>query len=375
MKKSHMSFAVSGNAVLCNILSQDIKARMISRKNPEKRIKFKEDGIIEVSPKITNFMKKYPGVFKNKKLIHPDGSNICEALVPILSLTDLDEQENRLKSIMTYEYDIEEAELPEVSGFLQDFQSLAQEPDIKEIIDDTVKYKRSIETIWKKNEENIMKHFYGIIGFEPKDIGKVRTFIMYPNVNTHRMYPLTKNNTFLFFGKKGQKDPNVILSYLTHQAVHQPMFPYKPSMTKKQREDFHGFIKFIADKETYNFLTGKSYLDIVTEGENPEIMGKMYPYFLGYKYRNAQKQGLDPVQEIKRDIKRDKDYYNSLSANSKKKKMARYYEFDKISPEKIVSFFNRRRWITPYEFAQIDFDDKKQVYKDTYLKSRTENVR
>ena len=122
MKKSHMSFAVSGNAVLCNILSQDIKARMISRKNPEKRIKFKEDGIIEVSPKITNFMKKYPGVFKNKKLIHPDGSNICEALVPILSLTDLDEQENRLKSIMTYEYDIEEAELPEVSGFLQDFQ-------------------------------------------------------------------------------------------------------------------------------------------------------------------------------------------------------------------------------------------------------------
>ena len=68
MKKSHMSFAVSGNAVLCNILSQDIKARMISRKNPEKRIKFKEDGIIEVSPKITNFMKKYPGVFKNKKL-------------------------------------------------------------------------------------------------------------------------------------------------------------------------------------------------------------------------------------------------------------------------------------------------------------------
>ena len=320
-------------------------------------------------------MKKYPGVFKNKKLIHPDGSNICEALVPILSLTDLDEQENRLKSIMTYEYDIEEAELPEVSGFLQDFQSLAQEPDIKEIIDDTVKYKRSIETIWKKNEENIMKHFYGIIGFEPKDIGKVRTFIMYPNVNTHRMYPLTKNNTFLFFGKKGQKDPNVILSYLTHQAVHQPMLPYKPSMTQKQREDFHGFIKFIADKETYNFLTGKSYLDIVTEGENPEIMGKMYPYFLGYKYRNAQKQGLDPVQEIKRDIKRDKDYYNSLSANSKKKKMARYYEFDKISPEKIVSFFNRRRWITPYEFAQIDFDDKKQVYKDTYLKSRTENVR
>ena len=199
MRKSNMSFAVSGNAVLCNILSQDIKARMVSRKNPEKRIKYRENGIIDVSPKITNFMKKYPGVFKNPKLIRPDGSNICEALVPILSLTDLDEQENRIKSIMTYEYDLEENEMPEVGSFLQDFQSLVQEPDIKEIIDDTVKYKKSIETIWNKNEESIMKHVYGLIGYEPKDVGKVRTFIMYPNVNTHRMYPLTKNNTFYVY--------------------------------------------------------------------------------------------------------------------------------------------------------------------------------
>ena len=55
--------------------------------------------------------------------------------------------------------------------------------------------------------------------------------------------------------------------------------------------------------------------------------------------------------------------------------MAKYYNFDAISPEKISAFFSRKRWISPYEFAEINFDDKSKVYKDTYLKSANENVR
>ena len=323
MRKSNMSFAVNGNAVVCNILGQDIKARMRTRRNSEKRKEYKKQGIISISPSITAFMKKYPKFFKSKKLINSDGSNFLEGLVPMLSLSNPEEQKERLKTIMTYEYDMPEEELSGVDEFIQDFNGLSKDDQIKGVIEDTVKYKNSIEEIWKNNEMAIMQHIYDILGYEPKDIGKVRTFIMYPNVNIHRMYPQTKNSTFLFFGKKGERNSAKILSYLTHQAVHQPMLPYKSAMTKRKRQEFHGFIKFLSDKETYSFLTGKSYLDIVTENENAEIMGKIYPYWLGYKHRNDIRKGLNPIQEIKKEINRDKAFYECLPANSRKRKMAR----------------------------------------------------
>ena len=76
---------------------------------------------------------------------------------------------------------------------------------------------------------------------------------------------------------------------------------------KAEKQEYHAFIKFLADKDVYNQLTGKSYLDIVTQNENPEVMGKVYPFWLGYRYRNADRQGLDIEEEISKAIQRDKE--------------------------------------------------------------------
>ena len=96
-------------------------------------------------------------------------------------------------------------------------------------------------------------------------------------------------------------------------------------------------------------------------------MGKIYPYWLGYKHRNDKKNRLNPVEEIKKEIARDKAFYECLPANSRKRKMASFYNFDAISPEKVEMFFNGKRGMTPYEFAKINFEDKRFVYKDEYL--------
>ena len=227
--------------------------------------------------------------------------------------------------------------------------------------------------MWKQNEAMIMRYIHGVLGYVPEKVGKVSTYVMYPTIDTHRSYQLSESKTFLFFGKKEESDPNKILSYLTHQAVHQPMLPYKNSMTKKEKEEFHAFIKFLTDKDVYNQLTGRSYLDIVTQNENAEVMGRVYPFWLGYRYRNADRQGLNAEEEVAKAIQRDKTYFESLPETSRKRKLYSTYEFDKLDPKKISVLFRERRGITPYEFAKLDFDNRSLVEQDSSKRKKKPN--
>ena len=40
---------------------------------------------------------------------------------------------------------------------------------------------------------------------------------------------------------------------------------------------------------------------------------------------------------------------------------------EKDNPEKIANLFSERKSITPYQFAELDFDNKALVYKNRYL--------
>ena len=70
MKRSNMKFSVDGTAVAYNMLDGEIKARILTRNNPQKKAFYEERKIINSSPAIVRFMIKYPKVFGNKKLIH-----------------------------------------------------------------------------------------------------------------------------------------------------------------------------------------------------------------------------------------------------------------------------------------------------------------
>lgn len=372
MTKPNMSFAVNKDAVVCNLISGEYRARIASRKNPEKKELYRNRRVMDTTPAITRFIQNHQGVFSNRKLIHSDGTNFFGEIVPLASLAGTESHKEMLKSRLKYEYDLSDEELPEMDRFIEDLYRLNQEPEIQSIVNETRSYKNSIERIWRLNEASVMRHIKSVLGtYEPETSGKVSTYIMYPNFDTHRSYQLTGNKTFLFFAKSGESNPNKIIASLAHQAVHQPMLPYKSSMTKKEKDEFHAFIKFLTDKDIYNQFSGESYLDIVTQGENAEVMGRVYPFWLGYRYRNVDKEGLDPVEEIEKAINRDKDYFDKLPINSKKRKLYEKYEFEKLDPEKIAKFFKARRAITPYEFAKLDFEDKQNIYQDRYLEDTT----
>lgn len=352
MTNSNIHFAVDKNAVTSGIISMQLKAKM--------------DG--KLFPSVKNFMSKYPSVCEKT---HKDGTNIFDELVALSTLPNMASHTSMIKSRMLYEYDIDEENLPEMSKFVEDFYSLQQSPEIKRVVDSTVSYKNTIERLWRLYEPHIIKNIKSILGYEPENIGKVNAYIMYPAVDTHRTYQVSEGKISLFFGKAREKDRNKILAFLTHQAVHQPILPYKSSMTRTEKEEFHAIIKFLTDKETYAMLSGRSYLDILTPGENHEVMARVYPYWLGYRYRNADRQGLNPADEIRKVIGRDAEYYRSLPP--KKQALFSAYEFDKLSPEKIAAFFKDKRGYTPYQLASLNLSDRSKVFQSQFVDKKSSN--
>lgn len=184
MSKSNMNFAVNENAVVCNIIDGEIRARIATRNNPQKKKQYVERGIIESSDAITRFMHKHPKVFGNRKLIHSDGSNFFGGIVPIASLSETPSYKDMIKSRMEYEYELTDEELSGIDEFIDDLNELRQDPEVKNIVQATAQYKNSIERIWKSSEKAIMSYVTAILGYEPENVGKVSTYIMYPNFDT-----------------------------------------------------------------------------------------------------------------------------------------------------------------------------------------------
>lgn len=369
MSKNYMNFTVNGDSIVCNMLNGEVQGRLRSVKNPEMKRKYIENGVVESSPVITDFILRNPKTFGNPKLIQrKNGINFLDSVLAHSPLTRTEESRKSLATRMKIEYDLTDSETVRMENFLEDFHSLTETPEIKRIVNDTEDYKKSIEGAWRNFEQPLIAYIKEILGYEPENVGNINTYILYPTFDVNRAHQVSGNKTSLFFAKRSDNDISKILAYLTHQAVHQPMLPYKNTMTQKQKAIFNSFINFLTDKEIYSRLSEKSGLDIVAQSENGEIMGKVYPFWLGYRYRNVDKEGLDPVEEIKATIKKDKEYYDSLPESSKKKKLYSTYEFEKLDPEKIAILFRERRGITPYQFTEIDFEQKNLVIKDRYLK-------
>ena len=373
MPNLNMNFTVNKNAVVCNMLNGEIQGRMKSRNNPTLKQAYRERGIIDSTPAITKFILNHPKVFGNEKLIHRDGSNFFEGILPVYSSPVSTSSRETLRSRMRYEYDLTDSEVSSMDRFFDDFQTLADAPEIQKIVSDTEDYKNSIEEAWQTSSPSIMRYIKDILGYEPENKGTVSTFIMYPTFDVHRCSQ-DSNKTNVFFARRKDNDIGKILSYLTHQVVHEVMIPYKASMTKAEKQDYHAFIKFLTDKDVYCQLSGKSYLENITQEEDPVVMGKIYPFWLGYRYRNADKEGLDPVEQISEAIQRDKAYFDELPENSKKRKFYSRYNFDKLDPVKIAMLFREKRGITPYQFAKTDFSRTDLVYQERFVQSKRKSA-
>ena len=368
MSESNININVDDLPVLAGVLKiADNKRRQkngfeVSGVNEENEPK----GVIE------NFIEMHADVFGNTKLFFDESGkprrfNVLDDLLDLSPLGKTEQLKPSLKSRASVIYDLTDDETKCLGPFCDDFIKLAQTPEIEQMVTVATGYKKTIETLWKKYEKTIMGHVCDVLGIAPEASTKVNAYIMYPNSDFHAYHYNGGNRHSVFFAKKGESDPYKILASLTHHAVHQPMLPYKSHMTRELKELFHVFIKFLTDKDVYSELSGRSYLDIVTKDENHRTMGMVYPFWLGYRYRNAAKEGLKPEEEVQKAIARDKAYYDKLPLNSELRNLFSTYEFEKLDPSKIAMLFREKRGITPYEFVAIDFSQKGRIWKDRYL--------
>lgn len=369
MLESNISINVNRLPVLAGALKM---ADSVRRQKKDDEISEELKKGFHSNSAIESFIESHADVFGNKKLFfnengEPRKFNVLDDLLDLSPLDSAEMLTPSLKSRASVIYDLTDDETNCLEPFCNDFIKLAKDPEVKALVTETTGYKNTIETLWKKYEKTIMGHVCDVLGVVPETSAKVNAYIMYPKSDFHAYHYNGENRHTVFFAKKDESDPYKILASLTHHAVHQPMLPYKSHMTGETKDLFHAFIKFLTDKDVYYKLSGKSYLDIVTKDENSKIMGMVYPFWLGYKYRNVVKKGLKPVDEIRNAILRDKLYYDNLPINSELREFYATYEFEKLDPEKIAILFKEKRGITPYEFVTIDFSNKKKVWKDRYL--------
>ena len=94
-----------------------------------------------------------------------------------------------------------------------------------------------------------MSHIARIVGdipeFAEKKTSEVDVLLLDSKSNTQRTIPLNKRRK----DSVNERETDVrTLASLTHQAIHQPILPYKPGMTEEDKKAYHAFIKFLTDK-------------------------------------------------------------------------------------------------------------------------------
>ena len=99
----NLNFTVDKNAVVCNMLNGEIQGRMI-----------------DSTPAITEFILSHPRVFGNEKLIHRDGSNFLEGILPVYSNPVSSSRREALRSRMRYEYDLTDSEMHSMERFFDE---------------------------------------------------------------------------------------------------------------------------------------------------------------------------------------------------------------------------------------------------------------
>lgn len=361
-----MKFTVNSTGMMADLFAKRFAVEGIVRNNPEIKKALREMGIIgtPLDSQIVSTIAENGNTI-TRYMLTSSGNNIYDTISK-LAHNSPESFRTAIASKVVYQYDCPEDSVDEIMSLVPHCEGVLKTEPGKRILRKTIEYKNRIENLWGRCEESLNRYIEEVVGTSnlAPNGKKVIVSVMAPIYNNQKNSSEEKGRAIFYYSQaeaRGveQQEHNdaQTVGALFHEKVHETMLPYKLHMTKKQKDRFHAFIKFLADKEVYSMITGKSYLDIDTPKENSELMAKVYPYWLGYLHRKDS----NPIAQIQKDIDRDKAEYRKLPKTSKKRNAYAEYEFDTLSAEKIAQFFVGKKGISPYEFANIDFDNRSLV--------------
>lgn len=362
-----LKFVVNPTGVITDLFAKRFVVEGVVKNNPERKKELMQNGIIGTSldSEIVSSIRRNRGIITKYPLIS-SGNNIFDTFSSLSFKPSEDELKESVRSKITYQYDCPPDSIDEIMKLMPSCQSVLKTESGEKVIRRTVEYRNRIANLWKKCGSTIDSYIKSVVGEANLEGNgrKVVVSVMAPMYKNQKNFGEDKDTTIFYYSQfenensenKKHHDAYTVAA-LTHAKVHETMLPYKLYMTKEKKDRFHAFIKFLTDKEVYHMLTGKSYLDIDTVSEKGKVMAEVYPYWLGYLHR----RDANPAEAIEKDIKRDMEAYKTLQNNPKKKKLYGDYNFEKLSARKIARFFIGKKAMTPYEFADIDFNNRENV--------------
>lgn len=362
------NFGVDPHIVVANQLGRGYLANMYAKRNPEQREEILRRSKVNLNSPFTTFIDQRKDLVQTGKFIHNDGSNIFDTLARVYTrVIEMGIETEDVKRTIQMEYDLSDEDLEkyDFDGLIEGLKALSKSDEVTNVIDYTNSYKNGVEKVWKTNQDFILSNIARIVGksFDMKPKKTVHAYVTYPSFSTNKASQIGNGNSCILFGKDVRTDATKVLGELAYQLIKVSYLPYKNGMTSTRKNYHRAFLKFLAAKETFSKLSGKPAVEMVTDGESPEYMAKVYPYWLGYKYRNADREGRTPEACIAGEIARDKAYVESLDPQSKKASLYAAYDFENYDPKKIAEIFVGKRGMTPYEFNLLPFENQGRILK------------
>lgn len=238
-----------------------------------------------------------------------------------------------------------EKNLPMFIGAMKKLMSTEEFENLYSI---TCDYKNKLENSWNSNKENISNFVEGITG---KVFDKEAKVMVFPPIFERGKTCTYKDRDIVYshcFDPNAKNNELIELVYLTHEFMHSQGFPYLSSQDRTATKKLHGFIQYLADNELCNRLSMQKGITY-QYGDNPhhDIGNKtfleMYPYFIGYLYRNEE----NPVECIKNNMRKNVKFSAPKDENGNDKQL--------YSPTAIANYFRGKKNMTPYDFANLDF--------------------
>ena len=235
-------------------------------------------------------------------------------------------------------------------------------PQFRKIIEEAEAYKVKLEGKWREDESIVGEYFKEIFGQEMNSA--VDVYVVPPQYSAGETHFNNSGNFIVWGSDKTNEDNHYDTVYLAHEILHAtymqyPDFPkdLEREQRKQKRDNIHSAIQYLADKELNHRLTGQSYLTNPSHPFLIETMKKMYPYFLGYLYRNEEKAD----EKVRTALLRDYNYRASQTETGKGSELA-YVKFEQLSPKKIAKFFKDKSNMSIEEFLEIDFENGEKEF-------------
>ncbi len=360
-----VNFKVNQYAVLFSSIASEIKARGTLKSDPTQEASLRERGLLdeEWSKRINEFAKANRADFVDSKLFSRIG--LLEILEPFAGKIGTSEFESKARSRMEYEFEMSDEEIEAVLRILSKdkLDTLIDTPEFSRILMETNTYRRKMEADWHRSAKENVSRIWDLVGrseLESQTKGKQKslTVLVMPPISRVQRIADKESNEVTYClsipGKSTDYKSAYTNGVILNALVNDVMLPQDRAMTAAQREQQSAYVRFIAGKNTgTSSIRGTSIFDYPGYQENTDVMAKMYPAFLAYKYRREPHNIA--VQGITAEIQRDKAGLSRIKNPAEKKKMEAY-RLDDLSAEGIADLF-RGRYMGATSFSTLNLDD------------------